>query len=60
MTRALTAVLMARQGTGRPKEPHSFVVTGSRDKTIKLWDAASGQLLREFVGTQTSYSLLDN
>jgi WD40 repeat protein len=39
------------QGTGRPKEPYSFVATGSRDKTIKLWDAASGQLLREFVGT---------
>ena len=44
-------VLMVWQGTGRPKEPYSFVVTGSRDKTIKLWDAASGQLLREFVGT---------
>ena len=53
-------VLMVWQGTGRPKEPYSFIVTGSRDKTIKLWDAASGQLLREFVGSPFLDSLFDN
>ncbi|ODO05217.1 nuclear distribution protein PAC1 [Cryptococcus wingfieldii CBS 7118] len=34
----------------RAKAPGAFVATGSRDKTIKLWDALSGQLLRTFVG----------
>ncbi|KAF8576683.1 dynein regulator [Ramaria rubella] len=28
----------------------SFVVTGSRDKTVKLWDALTGQCLWTFVG----------
>ncbi|KAL0946571.1 hypothetical protein HGRIS_012774 [Hohenbuehelia grisea] len=32
------------------KKHGSFVVTGSRDKTIKLWDAQSGQMLRNFAG----------
>lgn len=27
-----------------------YIVTGSRDKTIKLWDASSGQLLSTLVG----------
>jgi len=27
-----------------------FLLSGSRDKTIKLWDAASGTLVRTFVG----------
>src|ERR1700730_4634944 len=26
------------------------VLSGSKDKTLKLWDAATGQLLRTFVG----------
>ncbi|ORX49512.1 dynein regulator [Hesseltinella vesiculosa] len=30
--------------------PGQYVITGSRDKTIKLWDAGSGQLLHTFVG----------
>jgi WD40 repeat protein len=37
------------QGTERLKTPGSFVVTTSRDKTIMLWDASSGQHLRTFV-----------
>ncbi|KAL0255636.1 nuclear distribution protein PAC1 [Cryptococcus tetragattii IND107] len=34
----------------RAKSPGVYVATGSRDKTIKLWDALSGQCLRTFVG----------
>lgn len=30
------------------------MVTGSRDKTIKLWDTQSGQMLRNFVSTGAS------
>ncbi|KAI8637199.1 Lissencephaly-1-like protein B [Parasitella parasitica] len=30
--------------------PGQYIITGSRDKTIKLWDAASGQLLSTLVG----------
>ncbi|ORY99905.1 putative platelet-activating factor acetylhydrolase isoform 1B alpha subunit [Syncephalastrum racemosum] len=30
--------------------PAQYVATGSRDKTIKLWDAFTGQLLRTLVG----------
>jgi WD40 repeat protein len=37
------------QGTERLKTPGSFVVTTSRDKTIMLWDASSGQHLKTFV-----------
>lgn len=34
----------------RAKSPGVYVATGSRDKTIKLWDTLSGQCLRTFVG----------
>ncbi|CEI91462.1 Putative Nuclear distribution protein PAC1 [Rhizopus microsporus] len=30
--------------------PGQFILTGSRDKTIKLWDVSSGQLLSTLVG----------
>ncbi|WVR06314.1 nuclear distribution protein PAC1 [Kwoniella sp. DSM 27419] len=34
----------------RAKAPGAFVVTGSRDKAVKLWDTLSGQVLKTFVG----------
>lgn len=34
----------------RAKSPGVYAATGSRDKTIKLWDALSGQCLRTLVG----------
>ncbi|KII89078.1 hypothetical protein PLICRDRAFT_53558 [Plicaturopsis crispa FD-325 SS-3] len=34
----------------RVKRHGSYVATGSRDKTIKLWDAQSGQMLRSLAG----------
>jgi len=36
--------------TDRSKRPGQFVATGSRDKTIKLWDTQSGQMLRNLAG----------
>lgn len=32
------------------KQPGMFVATGSRDKTIRIWDAYSGQCLKVFTG----------
>ncbi|KAJ5066468.1 lissencephaly-1 [Anaeramoeba ignava] len=32
------------------KEPSSYLVTGSRDKTIKLWDISTGQCIQTFIG----------
>ena len=37
------------QNTERSKRPGAYLATGSRDKTIKLWDTQSGQLLRNLV-----------
>ncbi|KAE8210310.1 hypothetical protein CF327_g5807 [Tilletia walkeri] len=34
----------------RARAPNQFVATGSRDKTIRLWDATSGQCLRTLHG----------
>ncbi|KAH9945803.1 dynein regulator [Epithele typhae] len=36
--------------TERSKRPGAYLATGSRDKTIKLWDAQSGQMLRNLAG----------
>ncbi|KAH7915312.1 WD40-repeat-containing domain protein [Hygrophoropsis aurantiaca] len=36
--------------TDRSKRPGAYVATGSRDKTIKLWDAQSGSLLKHLAG----------
>ena len=33
------------------------VLSGSQDKTLKLWDAASGQLIRTFEGHPAGYSV---
>jgi platelet-activating factor acetylhydrolase IB subunit alpha len=40
---------------GKERSSAAFVATGSRDKTIKLWDAASGQCVRTLVGLQWHY-----
>ncbi|KAK0570289.1 Lissencephaly-1 [Tilletia horrida] len=34
----------------RARAPNQFVATGSRDKTIRIWDASSGQCLRTLHG----------
>ncbi|KAF8584526.1 dynein regulator [Ramaria rubella] len=53
------SLLAIRDLVARPANPRSakidalgvaFVATGSRDKTIKIWDALSGQCLWTFVG----------
>jgi platelet-activating factor acetylhydrolase IB subunit alpha len=36
--------------TDRSKRPGAYVATGSRDRTIKLWDVQSGQLLKNLPG----------
>ncbi|KAI9571392.1 WD40-repeat-containing domain protein [Boletus coccyginus] len=36
--------------TDRVKKPGAYVATGSRDKTIKLWDTQSGQMLKNLAG----------
>lgn len=36
--------------TDRSKRPGAYIATGSRDKTIKLWDVQSGQMLRTLAG----------
>ncbi|KAA1469359.1 miller-Dieker lissencephaly protein [Dentipellis sp. KUC8613] len=43
-------VLAGLPDNDRTKRPGAYVVTGSRDKTIKLWDTQSGQMLRNFPG----------
>lgn len=42
-------MLILLQDAGSSKKPGAYAATGSRDKTIKLWDAQSGQLLRDLV-----------
>jgi platelet-activating factor acetylhydrolase IB subunit alpha len=39
----------AAAGDDRAKSDGCFVVTGSRDKTIRLWDVLTGQCLKVFV-----------
>ncbi|OCH86891.1 dynein regulator [Obba rivulosa] len=36
--------------TDRSRRPGAYAATGSRDKTIKIWDTQSGQLLRSLAG----------
>ncbi|WVQ82994.1 nuclear distribution protein PAC1 [Cryptococcus sp. DSM 104549] len=48
--RELASLGAPTAGDARAKAAGAFVATGSRDKTIKLWDAQSGQCLRTFVG----------
>ncbi|KAG2752677.1 dynein regulator [Suillus brevipes Sb2] len=33
-----------------PKGPGAYVATGSRDKTVKLWDVQSGQMIKNLAG----------
>ncbi|KIO34823.1 hypothetical protein M407DRAFT_63897 [Tulasnella calospora MUT 4182] len=42
--------LAGLSATDRNKAPGLFVATGGRDKLIKLWDATSGQVLRNLAG----------
>lgn len=35
----------------RSKQPGLYAATGGRDKFIKLWDASTGQLIRNLVST---------
>lgn len=42
-----------RQNTpadSRPKSPGAYIATGSRDKSIRIWDSTTGQCLRTFTG----------
>jgi len=47
--RELSGIQMAAKDE-RARAPNQFVATGSRDKTIRLWDATSGQCLRTLHG----------
>lgn len=44
------AAAAAGGAPGTASQPGKYAATGSRDKTVKLWDTASGQCLRTFVG----------
>lgn len=44
-----TNLLITLQKSDRSTKPASYVVTASRDKTIKLWDCQTGQMLRNLV-----------
>lgn len=46
-------VVQAPAGDPRSKSPGCFVATGSRDKTVRLWDAQTGQCLKVFVSMMT-------
>lgn len=37
----------------------NYVATGSRDKTIKLWELSSGREVRSFLGHETSVNAID-
>lgn len=41
--------LTTLQASDRSTKPASYVATASRDKTIKLWDCQTGQILRNLV-----------
>lgn len=48
--RELTGINSNGGAAGTRPEAGRYAATGSRDKTVKLWDTASGQCLRTFVG----------
>jgi WD40 repeat protein len=58
IVRGLPLLLMELQTNSPAQAPakdksnpsHAFLATGSRDKTIKLWDGQTGQCLRTLVG----------
>jgi len=41
--------LIVFQASDRSIKPASYITTASRDKTIKLWDCQTGQMLRNLV-----------
>jgi WD40 repeat protein len=57
--REICSSVADEQNTGdRSKSPGAYVATGSRDKTICLWDTQTGQLLKTFVCPSVSPPLL--
>ena len=46
--RSSRCALLMRQGVA-PKSHGAYVATGSRDKSIRIWETSSGQCLRTFV-----------
>jgi len=42
-------LLIIPQTSDRSTKPASYIATASRDKTIKLWDCQTGQMLRNLV-----------
>jgi len=42
-------LLTKLQAGDRSAKPASYIATASRDKTIKLWDCQTGQMLRNLV-----------
>jgi len=48
--RELAGLGTAPAADQRANLPGAFVATGSRDKSIRLWDAQTGQCLRTFIG----------
>ncbi|KAK4704069.1 platelet-activating factor acetylhydrolase IB subunit alpha, partial [Phenoliferia sp. Uapishka_3] len=48
--RELAGILPTSAKDDKTKLAGTFVATGSRDKTIKLWDSASGQCLKTLTG----------
>lgn len=46
------------QDKERTKRPGAYLATGSRDKTIKIWDTQSGQMIRSLVSRHQTILLL--
>ena len=57
----LSSINSLAQNTDKSKRPGQYIASGSRDKTIKVWDTQTGQLLRTLVGiiTQELANLID-
>jgi hypothetical protein len=49
--------LTSSQNSDRSKRQGLFVASGARDKTIKLWDTQTGQMIRNLVSPLTSFLL---
>lgn len=50
ITNLITRQLPPTQDTKLRSNTPMFVATGSRDKTIRIWDATTGQCLKVLVG----------
>jgi WD40 repeat protein len=47
---------MCEQKLSTPRMMQNYVVTGGYDKTVRLWDARTGALLRTFIGHNSAVS----